>query len=50
MTLAKKLARSIAITLTVAGLALGSLSLSSNLQSSVLIADVSGQPGEWDPG
>lgn len=45
-----KTIRSIAIALTLSGLALGSLAVTGAMQSNVLIADGSGQRGDWDPG
>jgi len=42
--------RSIAIALTISGLALGSLAVSGAFHSNVLIADGSSQRGDWDPG
>lgn len=45
-----KTIRSIAIALTLSGLALGSLAVTGALTNNVLIADGSGQRGDWDPG
>jgi len=46
----KRIARSFAIALTVAGLALGSFGITGAFQSNTLIADVGGQRGDWDVG
>jgi hypothetical protein len=50
MTRISKTIRSIAIALTLSGVALGSLAVSGALQNTVFIADGSGQRGDWDPG
>lgn len=46
----KKIVRSLAVALTVAGLAFGSFSVSGAFQDNTLIADIGGQKGDWDPG
>lgn len=46
----KKIARSFALALTVAGLAFGSFSVTGAFQNNTLIADVGGQRGDWDVG
>lgn len=46
----RTLVRTIAIALTLSGLALGSLAASGVMHSNVLIADGSSQRGDWDPG
>lgn len=45
-----KTIRTIAAALTITGLALGSLAATGALHNNVLIADGSGQRGDWDPG
>jgi len=50
MTRISKAIRSIAIALTLSGLALGSLAVTGAMRSNVLIADGSSQRGDWDPG
>lgn len=50
MTRISKAIRSLAIALTLSGLTLGSLAVTGAFQNNVLIADGSGQRGDWDPG
>ncbi|HZW99355.1 MAG TPA: hypothetical protein VFF10_04780 [Trueperaceae bacterium] len=46
----RKIARSFAITLTVLGLAFGSVQVSNAFTADAVVADSAGQKGEWDAG
>ncbi len=46
----KKIARSFAVTLTVLGLAFGSVQVANAFSPNAVIADSAGQKGEWDAG
>ena len=50
MTRISKVIRTALFALTLSGLALGSLAATGFMHDNVLIADGSGQRGDWDPG
>lgn len=50
MTRISKVVRTTLLALTLTGIALGSLAATGVMHDTVLIADGSGQRGDWDPG